>query len=86
MVRRIIRRGRQKEANEMKGDKRSEKVYLPSKHDIARACEKIQEGWSERERLKRMGRTEKEHWLPPLVQADSIFPEGMSQTSDSTYG
>ena len=70
----------------MKRDKRSENVYLPSKQDIEQACAKIQEGWSERERLKRMGRAEKQHWLPPLVECDSLFPDGFSRTSETAAG
>lgn len=70
----------------MKRDKRSENVYLPSKHDIEKACEKIQQGWSELERLKRMGRAEKQHWLPPVVECESLFPDGLSRTSESQMG
>ena len=70
----------------MKRDRRSEKVYLPTSHDIQQACEKIQQGWSEREKLKRSGRTEGKHWLPPLVESESLFPDGYSRTADASVG
>ena len=67
----------------MKRDKRSEKVYLPSSHDIQQACEEIQQGWSERERLKRSGRAEGRHWSPPLVNTESLFPDGLYRTMET---
>jgi len=66
----------------MKRDRRSEKVYLPTKHDIRQACEEIQQGWTDKERRKRSGRVEGRHWLPPLVESDSVFPDGLSSSSD----
>jgi len=59
----------------MRRDKRESRVFLPSSLDIRRACEKIQEGWSERERRKRAGGEEGGHWLPPLVETDSLLAE-----------
>ncbi len=67
----------------MKRDRRSEKVYLPTSHDIQQACERIQEGWSDREKLKRSGRAEGRHWLPPLVDSETLYPDGFSRTSDA---
>ena len=66
----------------MKRDRRSEKVYLPTSHDIERACEKIQEGWSERERLKRSGRADGRHWSPPIIESETLFPDWLSRTMD----
>ena len=70
----------------MKRDRRSEKVYLPTSHDIQQACERIQEGWSDREKLKRSGRAEGRHWLPPLVESETLFPDGFSRSSDFQLG
>ena len=70
----------------MKRDRRSEKVYLPTSRDIQQACEKIQKGWTEKERRKRSGQPEGARWLPPLVASESIFPDGVSQTSDAQVG
>ena len=70
----------------MKQDRRSEKVYLPTSHDIQQACERIQEGWSDREKLKRSGRAEGRHWLPPLVESETLFPDGFSRSSDFQLG
>ncbi len=68
----------------MKRDKRSEKVYLPTSRDIQQACEEIQQGWSERERLKRSGRAEGRHWSPPLVRHGVTFPgRSLSDDGDS---
>ncbi len=66
----------------MKRDRRSEKVYLPTSYDIEQACERIQAGWTERERLKRAGWAEGRHWLPPLVDTETLFPDGLSRTMD----
>ncbi len=70
----------------MKRDRRSENVYLPTSHDIQRACEEIQEGWSEREKLKRSGRAEERHWSPPLIDSETLFPDGFSRTMDVPVG
>ncbi len=70
----------------MKRDKRSEKVYLPSSRDIQLACEEIQKGWSDRERVKRAGGDEGRHWLPPLVDCESLFPDGCSRSLDIPVG
>lgn len=70
----------------MKRDRRSEKVYLPSSHDIQEACERIQKGWSERERLKRSGGDERWRWLPPVVECESLYPDGYTRTSDMQFG
>lgn len=69
----------------MKRDKYESRVYLPSSHDIRQACDRIQKGWSERERRKRAGWIEGGHWSPPLVEADSMLYD-LSRLSDSqTY-
>jgi hypothetical protein len=70
----------------MKRDRRSDKVYLPTSHDIQKACEEIQKGWSEREKLKRSGRSEGRHWLPPLVDSETFSPDGFVKTSDYQVG
>ena len=57
----------------MKPDKRSERTYEPTAQDIREACERIQEGWSERERRNRAGDIEGRHWLPPLVEGQSLL-------------
>lgn len=41
--------------------------YEPTPRDIRRACERIQAGWSERERDKRAGRLRAVTWVPPSV-------------------
>ncbi len=66
----------------MKRDRRSENVYLPTSHDIEQACERIQAGWTERERLKRAGWVEGRHWTPPLVATDTLYSDGLGPTMD----
>jgi hypothetical protein len=66
----------------MRRDKRENRVFLPTTHDIREACEKIQESWSERERRKRAGWIEGGHWLPPLVETESLL-EDISRATDS---
>ncbi len=66
----------------MKRDKYESKVYLPSSYDIREACDQIQKSWSERERRKRAGWIERQHWSPPLVEADSLLYD-LSRLSDS---
>lgn len=66
----------------MKGEKRERRVFLPTSVDIRQACERIQEGWTERERKKRAGANNQQHWLPPLVEADSLFLDGISHIGD----
>ncbi len=78
--------GAREGGNLMKRDRRSENVYLPDSHDIQQACEEIQEGWSDRERLKRSGRMEGQHWLPPLIESETLFPDGLSGMVDVPVG
>jgi hypothetical protein len=70
----------------MKRDRRSENVYLPTSREIREACERIQAGWSERERRKRSGQAEGRRWLPPLIDSDTLFPDGFSRTNDVSVG
>ncbi len=44
--------------------------YCPSQEDIRRACEEIQESWSEHESQRRAGVTPKSTWLPPVITID----------------
>jgi hypothetical protein len=53
----------------MKPRQRSERVFEPTPHEIERACEEIQEGWSERERRKRAGSSQGGRWLPPFIDS-----------------
>lgn len=46
--------------------------YEPTPRDIRRACERIQAGWSERERDKRAGRLRAVTWMPPNVDWSAI--------------
>jgi hypothetical protein len=68
----------------MKRDKRESRVFLPTSHDIRQACERIQEGWTPRERQKRAGWAEQQHWLPPLVEADSLYLDGLASHTGDT--
>ena len=43
-----------------------EDVYLPSPERIARMCRHFQEGWSDRERIKR-GHIKPQRWTAPEV-------------------
>ena len=61
----------------MKPDKRSERTFEPTVAEIREACEKIQQGWSERERNKRAGWANGPRWAPPLVQTDYLFPDSL---------
>ncbi|MHB8972138.1 MAG: hypothetical protein ACYC3X_06505 [Pirellulaceae bacterium] len=65
----------------MRQDKRDSRVFMPTSLDIRQACDKIQERWSERERRKRAGWVEGQHWLPPLVEVDSL-PYDVSRATD----
>ena len=68
----------------MKRDKRERRVFLPTSHDIRQACERIQEGWTPRERQKRAGCAEQQHWLPPLVESDSLYFDGLESHMGDT--
>ena len=46
--------------------------YEPTLRDIRRACERIQAGWSERERDKRAGRLRAVTWMPPSVDWNAL--------------
>lgn len=46
--------------------------YEPSLRDIRRACERIQAGWSDRERDKRAGRLRAVTWMPPSVDWNAV--------------
>ena len=70
----------------MKRDKRSERVYLPTSHEIRRECERIQDGWSDRERQKRAGHADGRHWLPPVVDSQTLLPDQFGQTMDPQVG
>lgn len=59
----------------MNPQKRRRKIFQPTQRDIRRACEKIQEGWSDRERQKRSGQPDKRHWAPPVVDSSLLFPD-----------
>ena len=67
----------------MKPKKRGRNIFEPSARDIRRACEKIQEKWSDQERRKRAGEQHREHWLPPLVDLDSLENERNSESNSS---
>ena len=69
----------------MRRDKRESRVFMPTSHDIREACERIQESWSERERRKRAGWTDGGHWLPPLVETDSLLYEVSRATDPQPY-
>ena len=69
----------------MKREKRESRVFLPTSHDIRQACEKIQETWSERERRKRAGWIEGGHWLPPLVETESLLDDISRATDPQSY-
>ncbi len=68
----------------MKRDKAAgESVFTQFRTIFSSACEEIQQGWSERERLKRSGRAEGRHWSPPLVDTESLFPDGLYRTMET---
>jgi hypothetical protein len=46
--------------------------YEPSPKDIRRACERIQSGWSDRERTKRSGFPPEGRWMPPKVDWEAL--------------
>jgi hypothetical protein len=46
--------------------------YEPTPRDIRRACERIQAGWSEKERDKRAGRLRPVTWMPPSVDWNAL--------------
>lgn len=55
--------------------------YEPSPRDIRRACDDIQESWSERERKKRSGRRSgTSGWMPPSVKMSSL-----TEAADDAY-
>ncbi len=65
--------------------KREGRVFVPTSHEIREACERIQEGWSERERRKRAGWIEGGRWLPPLVEIDSLLYEASRAADPHPY-
>ncbi len=71
----------------MESDQRSSKIFRPTPHEIRRACEKIQQRWSERERRKRSGRPKDEHWTPPLVTSEWLSTDrNSSYVDDGAFG
>lgn len=59
-------------------------AYKPSAEEIERACAKIQEKWSVRQRDKRAGRTSQSQWAPPRVEWASITDAISDSQNDST--
>ena len=70
----------------MSSERRSGKVFEPTPREIRRACEKIQQRWSERERCKRAGRPHGYHWTPPLVANDWLSTDASSPVDESPAG
>jgi hypothetical protein len=60
-------------------------AYKPSAEEIERACAKIQEKWSARQRNKRAGRVTENNWTPPRVDWASIS-EAISDSQNDTPG
>jgi hypothetical protein len=60
-------------------------AYKPSAEEIERACAKIQEKWSARQRSKRSGRNTESNWTPPRVDWASIS-EAMSDIQNEPPG
>jgi len=62
--------------------------YEPTLRDIRRACERIQAGWSERERDKRAGRLRAVTWVPPSVDWSALTEAANEdqKTSQSPVG
>lgn len=46
--------------------------YEPTPRDIRRECQRIQAGWSDREREKRAGRLRPVTWMPPSVDWNAV--------------
>jgi hypothetical protein len=67
----------------MKPKKRGRNIFEPTARDIRRACEKIQEKWSDQERRKRAGQAQREHWLPPVVDLDSLDSDRNAESNSS---
>jgi hypothetical protein len=65
----------------MKPKKRGRHIFEPTVRDIRRACEKIQENWSDQERRKRAGQAQREHWLPPVVDLDTLESDRNSESN-----
>ena len=60
-------------------------AYKPSAEEIERACAKIQEKWSVRQRNKRAGRVTENNWMPPRVDWASIS-EAISDSQSDAAG
>jgi hypothetical protein len=60
-------------------------AYKPSAEEIERACAKIQEKWSTRQRNKRAGRMADSNWTPPRVDWATIS-EAISDSQNETPG
>ena len=67
----------------MKPKKRGRNIFEPTARDIRRACEKIQENWSDQERRKRAGQQHQDHWMPPFVDLDSLDSERFIESNNS---
>ncbi|MDH3717992.1 MAG: hypothetical protein OES79_07705 [Planctomycetota bacterium] len=50
-------------------------IYQPTPAEIRRACEEIQEGWSERECRRRAGLNPESGWLPPTIRSGDVSDE-----------
>ena len=58
----------------------SQPGFIPTEEQIQEATAKFQEGWSEGERLRRLGKDES-HWTPPLVSIPGINHRGVKVES-----
>ena len=52
--------------------KRRSEIFLPTSAEIRQACTEIQSAWDERERQKRSRTEITQHWLPPIIDTETL--------------
>jgi hypothetical protein len=50
-------------------------IYQPTPAEIRRACEEIQQAWSERECRRRAGLNPDSGWMPPTISSGDLSEE-----------
>jgi len=68
----------------MRRREKSKQTYLPTPSEIRRSCREIQREWTEGERRRRAGLTNREGWMPPVVElSENVSQDNVSEESEA---